>query len=223
CITVWTQNAKQPRSDIKTVKTMLSRGYKVAATVAPSLAALLPLVEPLKLPAILRPLRLATVSETAVGAELVAKAQHKLLDQGKGPYITSPCPAVVNLVEKHYPEAIPYLTPLVSPAVASARYLKALDPDVKVVFIGPCVAKKEECTRPDAALSVDVALTFLELWSWVEEAGIDVESIEPSDFDPPYPDLGRLFPTEGGIIRAAGIEGSVASSEVVMASGIVYF
>src|SRR5690606_35644469 len=129
-------------------------------------------------------------------------------------------PAVVNLVEKHYPEAIPYLTPLVSPAVASARYLKALDPDVKVVFIGPCVAKKEECTRPDAALSVDVALTFLELWSWVEEAGIDVESVEPSDFDPPYPDLGRLFPTEGGIIRAAGIEGSVASSKVVIASGI---
>lgn len=220
CITVCPQNAKQPRSDIKTVKTMLSRGYKVAATVAPSFAALLPLDEPLKLPAILRQLGFATVSETAFGAELVAKAQRKLLDQGKGPYITSPCPAVVNLVEKHYPEAIPYLTPLVSPAVASARYLKALDPDVKVVFIGPCVAKKEECTRPDAALSVDVALTFLELWSWVEEAGIDVESVEHSDFDPPYPDLGRLFPTEGGIIRAAGIEGSVASSKVAMASGI---
>ena len=83
CITVCPQNAKQPRSDTKTVKTMLSRGYKVAATVAPSFAALLPLVDPLKLPTILRKLGLAMVSETA-GAELVARAQRKLLEEGKG-------------------------------------------------------------------------------------------------------------------------------------------
>jgi iron only hydrogenase large subunit-like protein/uncharacterized Fe-S cluster-containing protein len=220
CITVCPQNAKQPRSDTKTVKTMLSRGYKVAATVAPSFAALLPLVDPLKLPTILRKLGLAMVSETAFGAELVARAQRKLLEEGKRPYITSPCPAVVNLVERHYPEAIPYLTPLVSPAVAHARYLKSVDPDLKVVFIGPCVAKKEECTRPDAALSVDVALTFRELWSWVEEDNIDVEALEASDFDPPYPDLGRLFPTEGGILKAAGITSSMVSSDVVAISGI---
>jgi len=220
CITVCPQNAKQPRSDVKTVKTMLSRGYRVAATVAPSFAALLPLDDPLKLPTVLRKLGFATVSETAFGAELVARAQRKLLDGGKRPYITSPCPAIVNLVERHYPEAIPYLTPLVSPAVAHARYLKSSDPDVKVVFIGPCVAKKEECTRPDAALSVDAALTFLELWAWIEAENIDVEALEPSGFDPPYPDLGRLFPTEGGIVRAAGITGSVPSSRVAIASGI---
>ncbi|MGI6620026.1 MAG: [Fe-Fe] hydrogenase large subunit C-terminal domain-containing protein [Bacillota bacterium] len=220
CIRVCPQNAKQPRSGVRAVKTMLSRGYKVAATVAPSFAALLPLDDPLKLPTILRKLGFATVSETAYGAEMVARAQRRLLEDGKRPLITSPCPAVVNLVERHYPEAIPYLTPLVSPAVAHARYLKSLDPDLKVVFIGPCVAKKEECTRPDAALSVDVALTFLELWSWIEEEDIDVASLEASDFDPPYPDLGRLFPTEGGILRAAGFTGSVSSPKVISASGI---
>ncbi len=220
CISVCPQNAKQPRSDIKAIKMMMSRGYKVAATVAPSFAALLPLENPLQLPSALRKLGFSTVSETAYGAELVAKAQRNLFDQGKGPFITSPCPAVVNLVEKHYPEAIPYLTPLVSPAVAHGRYLKSLDPDMKVVFIGPCVAKKEECTRPDAALSFDIALTFRELWSWIEEEGIDVISLEGSTFDPPYPDLGRLFPTEGGILKAAGIGNGAVSPRTAMASGI---
>ncbi|MGI6162333.1 MAG: [Fe-Fe] hydrogenase large subunit C-terminal domain-containing protein [Bacillota bacterium] len=220
CISVCPQNAKLPRSDVKAVKMMFSRGYKVAATVAPSFAGLLPLDDPLKMPSILRRLGFSTVSETAYGAELVAKAQRKLFDEGKGPFITSPCPAVVNLVEKHYPESIPYLSPLVSPAVAHSRYLKSIDPDIKVVFIGPCVAKKEECTRPDAALSFDVALTFRELWSWVEEEGIDLESLPVTDFDPPYPNLGRLFPTEGGILKAAGIEDGVVSPRTVMASGI---
>ncbi len=220
CISVCPQNAKQPRSDVGAVKMMLSKGYKVAATVAPSFAGLLQLEEPLKLPSILRRLGFSTVSETAYGAELVAQAQRKLFEQGKGPFITSPCPAVVNLVEKHYPEAIRYLTPLVSPAVAHARYLKSMDPDIKVVFIGPCVAKKEECTRPDAALSFDLALTFRELWTWVEEASIDVESVDVSNFDPPYPDLGRLFPTEGGILKAAGINNGVVSPRTAMVSGI---
>ncbi len=220
CINVCPQNAKQPRSDVRPVKMMFSKGYKIAATVAPSFAALVPLDDPLKMPSILRRLGFSTVSETAYGAELVAKAQRKLFDEGKGPFITSPCPAVVNLVEKHYPEAIPYLSPLVSPAVAHARYLKAIDPDIKVVFIGPCVAKKEECTRPDAALSFDIALTFRELWSWIEEEGIDVESLPPSNFDPPYPDLGRLLPTEGGILKAAGVGDGSVSPRTIMASGI---
>jgi iron only hydrogenase large subunit-like protein len=220
CISVCPQNAKQPRSDVKTIEMMLARGHKVAATVAPSFAGLIPLEEPLKLPSLLRKLGFSTVSETAYGAELVAKAQRKLFYQGKGPFITSPCPAVVNLVEKHYPEAIPYLTPLVSPAVAHARYLKSIDPDIKVVFIGPCVAKKDECTRPDAALSFDLALTFRELWSWIEEKCIDVDSLDVSNFDPPYPDLGRLFPTEGGILTASGIEDKVVSPKTAMASGI---
>ena len=82
-----------------------------------------------------------------------------------------------------------------------------------------CCKKKEECTRPDAALSFDVALTFREPWSWVEEEGIDLESLPVTDFDP-YPNLGRLFPTEGGILKAAGIEDGVVSPRTVMASGI---
>ena len=131
CISVCPQNAKLPRSDVKAVKMMFSRGYKVAATVAPSSLDCFRWMILLKMPSILRRLGFSTVSETAYGAELVAKAQRKLFDEGKGPFITSPCPAVVNLVEKHYPESIPYLSPLVSPAVAHSRYLKSIDPTSK--------------------------------------------------------------------------------------------
>lgn len=220
CIRVCPQKAKRPRSDVKAVKSLLARGFEVAAAVAPSFAALLPLKDPLQLPTILRKLGFSLVSETALGAEIVARAHENLFSKSKGPLITTACPAVVNLVEKHYPEAIPYMAPLVSPAVAHGRYLKKLRKDIKVVFIGPCVAKKDEALRPDSAFSLDVVLTFTELWSWIQEEQIDLDCIEPSDFDPPYPDTGRLFPTEGGLIKAAKIRESIVSHRVAVASGI---
>ena len=220
CIAVCPQKAKHPRSDVKAVKTLLSRGHKVAAAIAPSFAALLPLKDPLQLPTILRNMGFSTVSETAVGAEIVARAYHRFFKERKGPLIATACPAIVNLVERHYPEVIPYLAPLVSPAVAHARYLKRIDKDLKVVFIGPCVAKKDEVQRPDSAFSVDVVLTFTELWSWIQEESLCVDSVPSSHFDPPYPDEGRLFPAEGGLLKAAGIHEPPVSRRIVVASGI---
>lgn len=220
CVTVCPQRAKRPVQSVRAVKSLISRGFSVAASVAPSFAAHLPLRSPLVLPTLLRKLGFAYVGETSAGALAVTKAHVEHWKCRSGPMITSSCPAVVNLVERHYPEALASLAPVVSPAVAHARMIKKEMPQSKVVFLGPCVAKKEEADRPDSALSIDAVLTFDELWAWARNEGVDVGSLEETSFDGPSPGEARLFPAEGGLLRTAGIMEPFVPENVISATGI---
>ena len=113
---------------------------------------------------------------------------------------------MVKYVEKYNPDLVDSLAPIVSPMIAIARALRASGPDnMKIVFIGPCIAKKQEARSIHLDSEVDAALTFEELSSMFAEEDVTPESVEPADFDPPRAAYGALFPISRGLLQAAGM------------------
>lgn len=220
CVDVCPQKAKRVRRDLERVQSMIERGDQLVASVAPSFPAAFPTFAPLQIPAALRRFGFTAVEETAVGAELVSAEHARLAAETDRPLIASSCPAVVNLVEQHYPEAIKFLAPVVSPMIAHGRTLRRRYPGRKIVFIGPCVAKHHEIEMPGLAGAVDVVLTFEELREWLHSAGVAPDSVPAEPFDGPRPDYARLFPVDGGFLKAAGLSADMLSQRVMVVSGI---
>lgn len=202
CLLVCPQNAKVVHSDLPKVKKAIAAGEKVYASLAPSYIAAFPKAGIMKISAALKALGFVHSEETAIGAAQVTRAYEKLIRDHKMPnIITTSCPAVNLLVEKYYPSLIPQLAPVVTPAVAHARMLKQIyGSRAKVVFIGPCIAKKFECTDPENSGALFAALTFEELEQWLNETGVMFaeEDREGRTLIDPLP---RIYPVPGGIIR----------------------
>jgi signal transduction histidine kinase len=124
---------------------------------------------------------------------------------------------VVSYVEKVYPELVPYLAELMSPMEAMATVIReTIDPDGAIVFIGPCVAKKDEARRLGL---VDEVLTFDELQSLFAARGVDPERAVETPFDPPQANLGRIYPVTGGLLKAAAIDADLVDSPVYVVEG----
>ena len=205
CIRECPQGAKTYRRDIALAQSLLDGRNIVAASVAPSFPAAFPHWKAGRFVAALRRLGFSVVAETAAGAYYCAQACAQAV-ASKGQNICPACSAVVNYVEKYRPELVPQLMTAASPMITHARMLKQqLGPDAKVVFIGPCVAKKTELERPDAAGAVDVALTFEEVSQWLEKSGISITACEESAFDGTPLGQARLYPLSGGFLKTAGI------------------
>ncbi len=221
CVLVCPQQAKKVRNDVNKVKELISSGRVVVASLAPSFAAGFPLEKPGRVVSALRKLGFASVQETAFGAELVA-AEHKKLPAGRT-VLSSACPSVVSLVEKHFPGLIPNLSPIVSPMIAHARIIKSMDPDAAVVFIGPCIAKKDESEEEQYQGIVDAVLDFGETWEWMREEIPDLEHLPAEfkeEFDGPRADIGKLFPLDGGMLRTAGMSMDRLDDKVMVISGL---
>lgn len=218
CVSACPQNAKKIPSDLNEVKQIIASGERVTASIAPSFAAALPLPDPALLPAVLKKLGFLSVQETALGAELVIH-EHRRLGYDS-PLISSSCPVIVNLVEKHYPELIPMLAPIVSPMVAHGRLIKNQDPAARVVFIGPCIAKRDEIRTPQLSGAIDYILGFTELWDWMGQENIQLDTLEPIEFDGPQPNLARLFPVDGGMLRTASLNTDIMDSKVIAITGL---
>jgi two-component system NtrC family sensor kinase len=221
CLRVCTQNAKQVRDDSERMFNILEPGAKVAALVAPSFPAEFVDIAPSTLVAMIRSLGFTSVHEISLGADLVAKAYKKLLEEHPDQrYITTPCPAVVSYVRKYHPRLIPNLAPLVSPMVAMARVLRhEMGDDLKVVFMGPCVAKKR-ASVDFIHHEFEAVLTFAELRGVFAERGMKPDDFAGDDkFDPPYGGLGMIFPIAGGLLQAAGLAEDHLSGELVIAEG----
>lgn len=169
----------------------------------------------------LRALGFDSVHEISLGADLVAQAYRRLLEEDpEGRYITTPCPAAVSYVRKYHPRLMPFLAPIVSPMVAMARVLRHdLGPDIKVVFMGPCVAKKR-ASIDTTHVEVDAVLTFAELRDMFQRRGIRPEDFKGDDhFDPPYGGLGAVFPISGGLLQTAGLTADLLNGELIVAEG----
>lgn len=220
CVDVCPQRAKRVRRDLERVQAMIARGERLVASVAPSFPAAYPDLLPLQIPAALRRLGFIAAEETAVGAELVAAEYARLAELSDRPLISTACPAIVNLVERHYPEAIRFLAPVVSPMIAHGRALSARYPGCRVVFIGPCVAKHQEIDVPTVDDAVDIVLTFQELAEWLKTAGLPNADLQPEPFDGPQPDWARLFPVDGGLLKAAGLRDEAMTDSVLTVSGL---
>ncbi len=197
CFVVCPQNAKEIRSDIPAVKQLLNGDRPVYASIAPSFAANYN-VSFAGLRQVCRQLGFRDAEETAVGAAVVKTAYERLLlESDRSVWISSCCHTVNLLIQKHYPEALPFLAAVISPMQAHARDIRAREPNAAVVFIGPCISKKDEA-EGDAG-DVDAVLTFEEFSGWIA-----AERLVLSDVDEPAEDTGktRLFPVPGGILRS---------------------
>ncbi|MBN1443893.1 MAG: 4Fe-4S dicluster domain-containing protein [Planctomycetes bacterium] len=221
CVRVCSQRAKKVASGIEDVIALLRGPDRVAACLAPSFPAEFLRHDYETVVGSLRALGFDVVSEVAVGADLVAAEYARLLrDTTDTRYIATTCPAIVGYVERYYPELVPHLAPVVSPMIASARVLRSIHGDgLKIVFIGPCIAKKGEAASPLVAGEVSAVITFAELRDLLQREGVRLEDVKPSEFDPPHAGKGALFPISRGMLQAAGIGEDLLASKVVAAEG----
>ena len=221
CIKECPQGAKSYRSDLELVRAMVSSGKRVAASLAPSFAGCFKEWEIPRLPSALRHLGFRYISETAIGAWYAAKASAEIIRREPDrPHISSSCPALVRYLELYRPSLLPYLLPVVSPMIAHARHLKKIHgARTKVVFIGPCTAKKAEAARPEYQADIAAVLTFQELSQWMKEEKIDLSSFEESSFDEEPPAVSRFFPLEGGLLKTASFSTDLLDGEFAAVSG----
>lgn len=218
CILACPQKAKKPVSDLQQVQELLAQGTPVIAVVAASFVSALPLQNPDVVPTLLRELGFVEVQETSIGAGMVTR---KYLELGfSEPMLVSYCPVIVNLIERHYPELLPTLAPVVTPMIAQGRVIKTLNPYAKVVYIGPCAAKRDEAQLVGLHDTVDYFLGFNELWQWAQKAGIDTVNLESSTFDNFSPCQDRILPVEGGMIWTVAEELRQAGENFITLSGL---
>ena len=196
CFVVCPQNAKEIRNDVPIAEMFVKGECPVAVSLAPSFVANYPGATIETMRAALKKLGFDRVEETAVGASVVKTEYEKIIKERQQSVIISTCCHSVNtLVQKYYPEALPYLAHVLSPMQAHCKMLKEEDPELKTVFIGPCVAKKDEAEHYGDI--VDAVLTFEELTAWFHEKNITPEVT----MDHCEESRARFFPTTGGILK----------------------
>lgn len=218
CLNFCSQEAKHVDSYLEDVAQLLNKKSRLIACLAPSFPVAIPNWEPQKLVAALKYIGFSEVWEVALGAQIVAAEYQKILQTRTSPAISSSCAAVVHLIEKHYPALIPYLLPVISPAEATGTYIKRQRENVKVVFIGPCLAKKE-----DVLLNrdIDFVLTFIEMKQLLEKYNSLqwYEQLPPAQFDSPPVSTDRLFPLPGGLTKSIGWNQDIADKDLMIIEG----
>lgn len=216
CLKVCSQQAKKVLDCREQVKEMLRGREPVAIILAPSFAASFQLEKPLSIVTALKGLGFAEVWNASLGAQLIIPEYEKLIAEQEMT-ISSPCPAVIGLLEKHFPALLKYLAPIVSPMVATARYIKSLDPHIKLVFAGPCTAKKGEIQ--EFADLITYCLTFWELKSLLKEKGIAPEECSEERFSGPVPFNGQLIPISGGLASMLKVKDILLNTEFLVVDG----
>ena len=219
CTKVCSQGAKVFLNTTDRVVKLLNSDADVAAIIAPSFPAEFYDIPDYRiLTGMIKALGFKYVSEVSFGADLVADRYKKLVSASKNYYISSDCPSIVNYVKFYHPALVDNLAPIVSPMVAMSRVMKSkYGPDLKVVFIGPCVAKKAESSE------VDEAITFRELRDMLADCGITPETTDPEDFDQPVGGKGAIFPVARGLLQTANISDNAITGNIIAAEGRIDF
>lgn len=220
CVNICPQKAKVIRSDIDKVKGFIKEGHTVVASIAPSFLSVV--ANPEDFIARLHGLGVHEIRETAEGAELVSRQYPRIIKElPSKPVISTACPVIINLVERYYPKLLSHLAPLVSPMVAHGRYIKETKGNkVKVVFIGPCIAKKQEAEDDEVRGAVDSVLTFRELKEWIQEDKISNSCSRTEGVFDSEPENARYFALPGGLLRTSKIDGDLDDIKTVVVDGI---
>ena len=196
CFVVCPQNAKEIVDETEKVKVFLQSGDPVIASLAPSFIANYDGVGINGMRKALKKLGFYDVEETAIGATVVKSEYERMLKEDERDVIISSCCHSINLlIQKHFPQALEYLADVVSPMQAHCKDIKSRFPNAKTVFIGPCVAKKDEAEHYEGI--VDAVLTFEELTEWFKSENIVLEK----EMDNDICSRARFFPTTGGILK----------------------
>lgn len=200
CFVVCPQNAKEIVNETEKVKVLL-QAYPVYVSLAPSFIANYEGVGINAMRRALKKLGFADVEETALGATVVKNEYDRLLREEKRDIVISSCCHSVNLlIQKYFPKELPYLADVLSPMQAHCQDIKKRHPGAKTVFIGPCVAKKDEASHYDGI--VDAVLTYEELTEWLGSEGITLEK----EMDSQRESRARFFPTTGGVLKTMNLD-----------------
>ncbi len=177
-----------------------NQNYKVYAVVAPSISSQFTYAKLGQVVRGIKQLGFHTVVEAALGADMVAYKESKELVE-KGFLTSSCCPAFVKYIEQKFSDLTPYVSHNFSPMAELAKYIKELDKTAKVVFIGPCIAKKAEALKDNVKDYVDTVITFEELQALFDGKGVDITTLEEDVLDnASY--FGRIFARSGGLSDA---------------------
>ena len=201
CFVVCPQDAKQIVDETEKVKVLLQSGDPVVVSLAPSFIANYDGVGIESMREALKKLGFYDVEETAIGATLIKNEYNNLCNEGQNDVIiTSCCHSVNLLIQKHFPDLLPYLANVLSPMQAHCKNIKKRITNAKTVFVGPCVAKKDEAQYYDGI--VDSVLTFDELTAWLKSENVVLEQKMDSNEN----SKARFFPTTGGILKTMALD-----------------
>ena len=217
------------RNDVEPIKKMIQSGKKVFVSLAPSFPAEFCDCTSGQLIAALKKLGFYAVSETAIGADFVSadiaaglRAASKK-KRGQKLFLSSACPAVVLYIKRYAPAFVPYLNDRASPLLAHAALLRKIyGKETRVVFIGPCIAKKREA---DQFTEINAALTFNELRQWFREEGIrpeeaDIDESGGQSFIPRRAAKGSFYPVDGGMLISLRSHTGFSKTSNMVISGI---
>ena len=219
CTKVCSQGAKVFLNTTDRVLKLFESEAKVAAIVAPSFPAEFYDINDFRtLVGMIRAVGFDYVTEVSFGADLVAEKFREMISESKEYYISSDCPSIVSYIRFYHPNLVYNLAPLVSPMVAMGKIVREkYGKGTKIVFIGPCVAKKAESNE------IDEAITFVELREMFTMKGILSGNISPSDFDPPRGGRGAIFPVTRGLLQTANINDDAITGNIIAAEGRIDF
>lgn len=196
CFVVCPQGAKEITSEMEKVRVLIQSGDPVVVSLAPSFIANYDGIGIVPMRRALKKLGFHDVEETAIGATMVKSEYERMMKENERDIIISSCCHSINLlIQKYFPSELEYLADVLSPMQAHCQDIKKRIPNAKVVFIGPCVAKKDEAEHYEGY--ADAVLTFEELTQWLQTEGVELEKeIVPNDES-----RARFFPTTGGILK----------------------
>jgi iron only hydrogenase large subunit-like protein len=206
----------------KTVRGFLQSDEEVIAICAPSISGEFnDITNYRSFVGMIKALGFTRVCEVSFGSDLIGLEYRNMFDNFKGKYfITANCPAVVNYVEMLHPDLLDNMAPLVSPMVATSAVVRQkYGKHVRVVYIGPCIAAKDEAKKFDEDSRIDVVLTFVELRQMFKDAGVNENNVEYADFDPPIGGKGSLFPISRGMFQAVGINENLLTGRLIDTNG----
>ena len=203
CVEVCPNSAKRVRDDLPQARQLLALKPRVLVSLAPSYVSEFPELAPGQLIRTFKRLGFFGVSETALGAQQVSAQAAAALAEGRGRVLySSACPTVVSYLQKHRPADSQFLTGLLSPLLTHCKMLRqSFGPDIGLVFVGPCIAKKLEAAQHPTLL--DVALTFDDLRRWLAQEKLAPETLAPEAGDEFVPEAsaeGAWYPVDGGMI-----------------------
>jgi iron only hydrogenase large subunit-like protein len=222
CILVCDPRAITYRSSIDEAKTLFESGDKIAAILSPSVSAEFDdISDHRKLATMIKSLGVHYINEVSFAVDLLAYRYLNLLNDFKGRYyITSLDPVIVSFIEKFHPNLISNLAPLVSPMIAMARVVRQVyGKEIKVLYIGPEIASKNEAASFLNETGIDVAITFEELRKLFTDYNIDESNLEYSHFDPPLSYKGSLYPLRNGFAQSADMDENLLTASMFSLEG----
>jgi len=219
CTKVCSQGAKVFLNTTDRVLKLLENEPEVTAIIAPSFPAeFSEITDHRVLIGMIKSIGFKYVAEVSFGADIVADRYKKLVNEQSDYNISSDCPSIVNYIKFYHPGLVDKLAPIVSPMVAMGRVIhEEYGKDTKIVFIGPCVAKKAESSE------IDEVITFTELRELFENLGISADTGTMSEFDPPVGGRGAIFPVTRGLLQTANINDDAITGNIIAAEGRIDF